>query len=268
MAAETCVSYGMGDASPVIELKAVNHAFTNDVWVLRDINLSVGSGERLAIVGPSGAGKSTLLRTMNGLVTPTSGEVWVLGQCLNKMQENARRLLRRQIGMVFQEFALVERLSVLTNVLIGRLGYVPLGPSLVRLFPAQDIARARAALEEVGLGALESRQVRHLSGGQKQRVGIARAIVQEPRLILADEPTANLDVRTADDVLKMLVEVGRKHETTVVLNLHDVRAARRFCDNVVGLRHGQVVWQGPASAFGDAEVETVFYAPPEDAQGP
>ncbi len=250
----------MTSFGPVVELRNVSHAFTGEAWVLRDVSLSVVQGQRLAIVGPSGAGKSTLLRTMNGLVVPVSGEVWVLGQRISDTAESTRRDLRRQIGMVFQEFALVERLTVLLNVLIGRLGYVTVARSLMRSFPEEDIARARAALAEVGLSGLEDRQVRHLSGGQKQRVGIARAIVQEPRLILADEPTANLDVRTADEVLRLLLEVGERHSTTLILNLHDVRAARKHCDCIIGLRDGRIVWSGRATDFGEVEVEQVFYA--------
>lgn len=249
----------MTEGDPVVVMESVSHAFTPGIRVLKDVSLTVRSGEKVAVVGPSGAGKSTLLRMINGLVTPTTGRVQVLGQCISDVPESARTSLRRQIGMVFQEFALVERLSVLTNVLIGRLAYVPVGKSLLRWFPPEDVALARGAIAEVGLAGLEDRQVRRLSGGQKQRVGIARAIVQTPRLLLADEPTANLDVRTSDEVLRLLLDVSRRHGATVVLNLHDVRAARRYCERIVGLRDGTVVWDGPASAFGPDEMESLFY---------
>lgn len=242
-----------------MDFHGVSHTYGDGKTVVRGVTMRVSAGERLAVVGPSGAGKSTLLRMVNGLVTPTGGEVWVLGQCISAMPEKGRGALRRRIGMVFQEFALVERLSALQNVLIGRLGYVPQLPSLVRVFPVGAVEAARRALAEVGLEGYEERQVRRLSGGQKQRVGIARALVQEPTLILADEPTANLDVRTADEVLEILVDLGRRHGTTLLLNLHDVRAARRFCDRIVGLRDGKVEWDGPASGFGDDDVERLFY---------
>lgn len=248
-----------------VRLLNVWHEYTDGQPVLRGISLSVREGDRVGIVGASGAGKSTLLRTINGLVTPTRGEVWVLGQRMDSLPEPARRILRRQIGMVFQEFALVERLTVLTNVLIGRLGYVPTTQSLLRIFPEADIRMALEALDEVGLAELRDRQVRHLSGGQKQRVGIARAIVQGARIILADEPTANLDVRTADTVLKLLLESAERHGTTVLLNLHDVRAARRYCDRVVGMRGGRVVWEGSAADFQSEQVELVFYS--DDGSG-
>lgn len=249
----------MSGGGLAVEFRDVSHAYAGGPPVIRGVSLAIGEGERVAIVGPSGAGKSTLLRMVNGLVTPTSGDVFVLGQHVSAMPEGSRAALRRSVGMVFQEFALVERLSALLNVLIGRLGYVRPLPSLFRIFPESDVERARMALAEVGLEGLEERQVRRLSGGQKQRVGIARAVVQDPRLILADEPTANLDVRTADEVLNLLVEVGRRHGTTLLLNLHDVRAARRYCDRVVGLRDGAVVWDGPAAEFADADLERVFY---------
>jgi len=251
----------------VAVLKGVSHAYDFGTMVLRDIDLRVARGERVAIVGPSGAGKSTLMRMLNGLLTPTAGEVRILGEPVSSMPESGRRLLRRRVGMVFQEFALVERLTVLLNVLIGRLGYVAEVPSLLRMFPQDDVLKARAALQEVGLGALENRLVRNLSGGQKQRVAIARAIAQEPEVILADEPTANLDVRTADEVLKLLVETGVRHGTTLILNLHDVRAARKYCERIVGVRGGMVVWDGAANAFDDEVVEKVFYSDDTAVEG-
>lgn len=252
--------------APVVRLQDVSFAYEGGPAVLRDVNLTITAGERVAIVGPSGAGKSTLLRTINGLLLPTHGEVWALGERITALSESSRRVLRTRVGMVFQEFALVERLSVLTNVLIGRLGYVSEFRTLVRAFPSSDVEMARMALAEVGLAGTEQRLVRHLSGGQKQRVAIARAIVQGPRLILADEPTANLDVRTADEVLRLLVEVGERHGTTLVLNLHDVRAARRYCQRVVVLQGGTIVWEGPSALFDDAAVSRVFYG--ESASDP
>lgn len=161
--------------------------------------------------------------------------------------------------MVFQEFALIDRLSALVNVLVGRLGYVRPIPSLFRIFPADAIMAAHHALAEVGLKGMEERQVRHLSGGQKQRVGIARALVQSPKIVLADEPTANLDVRTADEILQLLVDLGHRHGTTMLLNLHDVRAARRYCTRIIALKDGRLTWDGAAADFGDSDIERIFY---------
>jgi len=213
----------------------------------------------VGLIGPSGAGKSTLLRAVNGLIIPTAGRVRVLGQDVRDLSESEKMRLRRQIGMIFQEFALIERLPTLTNVLVGRLGYVPTLPSLFRLFPTEEVARARAALDDVGLREYEQRLVRQLSGGQKQRVGIARALAQEATIILGDEPTANLDIRTADEILSLLVELGEKRRVTLLLSLHDVRAARRFCTRILALREGLIAWDGLAADFGEAELERVFY---------
>ncbi len=245
---------------PVVTLEDVSHTYPPARPALHNINLSIDSGERVGLVGPSGAGKSTLLRACNGLVIPSEGRLTVLGEDVGALNEQGRMLLRRRIGMIFQEFALVERLSVLTNVLVGRLGYVPRVASLLRIFPAADVDRARAALIKVGLDGYEEPLVRNLSGGQKQRVGIARALVQEPEIILGDEPTANLDVRTADSILGLLVGLADEGHATLVLTLHDVRAARRFCTRIVALRDGHVAWDGPAEDFDEREVERVFYS--------
>jgi phosphonate transport system ATP-binding protein len=243
----------------VVEFREVSHRYTPARIALQGITLSVAAGERVGLIGASGAGKSTLLRAINGLVSPTEGRVQVLGEEVEALNEADRMRLRRRVGMIFQEFALIERLPVLTNVLVGRLGYVKTLPSLFRLFPSADVERARRALEEVGLREYEDRLVRQLSGGQKQRVGIARALAQEPALILGDEPTANLDIRTADEVLSLLVRLADEHGVTLILSLHDVRAARRFCTRIVALRAGCIVWNGPAPQFSDAELERVFY---------
>lgn len=247
----------MGDA--VLCFEHVTHRYGSGRPALDDVNLTVTAGEVVALIGPSGAGKSTLLRVINGLVTPTEGAVTVLGSALGALTERERMHLRRQIGMIFQEFALVDRLSVLTNVLIGRLGFVPVLPSLVRRFPHAERERALAALDDVGLPGLGRRLVRQLSGGQKQRVGVARALVQEPTIILGDEPTANLDIRTSDEVLSLLVRLAEERGVTLVLSLHDVRAARRFCKRVLALRDGRVAWDGDPAAFSDQEMERVFY---------
>ncbi len=243
----------------IVELKGVSHEYPGKRQAVSDVSLSVQPGERVGLIGPSGAGKSTLLRTINGLVTPQSGETQVLDQSVRELNENGRMRLRRQIGMIFQEFALIERLPVLTNVLVGRLGYTKTLPSLVRYFAPVDVQRAKKAIGDVGLSGSEGRLVRNLSGGQKQRVGIARALVQEAPLILADEPTANLDVRTSEEVLSLLVKLGDERGATMILSLHDVRLARRFCTRIVALKEGVVAWDGRAGDFTDSDLERVFY---------
>lgn len=244
---------------PVVEFHHVSHVYPPARTALHDLNLTIESGERVALVGPSGAGKSTLLRACNGLIVPTSGVVITLDEEVGTLNEKGRMRLRREVGMIFQEFALIERLTVLTNVLVGRLGFNKALPTIFRLFPAADIELARRALEKVGLADHEERLVRQLSGGQKQRVGIARALAQEATLMLGDEPTANLDIRTADEILGLLVSLADEGGATLILSLHDVRAARRFCTRIVALRDGRLAWDGPASEFTDAQLEAVFY---------
>ncbi|MGC8667788.1 MAG: phosphonate ABC transporter ATP-binding protein [Chthonomonadales bacterium] len=246
-------------ADPVVELTDITHFYRGERPAIDRVSLTIRPGERLGLVGMSGAGKSTLLRTINGLVLPTTGNVRVLGQNVRSLPERDLRILRTQIGMIFQEFALIERLDVLTNVLVGRLGRAALLPSLARIFPHRDVELARSALAEVGLAGYEQRIVRQLSGGQKQRVGIARALVQEPSLILADEPTANLDVRTSEEILRLIAAVADQRHAAVILSLHDVRAARRICTRILALQEGRIVWEGEAAAFTDSVVDRVFY---------
>jgi phosphonate transport system ATP-binding protein len=244
---------------PILHLQDVSHTYPPDRHALVDVNLQLERGECVALIGPSGAGKSTLLRVSNGLVVPTRGRAITLGEDVAALSEKARMRLRRRVGMIFQEFALIERLPVLTNVLVGRLGYARPLPSLLRWFPPSDVQRAREALQAVGLDGNDTRLVRQLSGGQKQRVGIARALVQEPEILLGDEPTANLDVRTSDEVLELLVRLAAEREAALLLSLHDIRAARRFCHRIVAMKAGRIEWDGPAEQFTDADVERVFY---------
>ena len=244
---------------PVVQFKDVTHTYPPSRTALDAITLCIQSGERVALIGPSGAGKSTLLRAINGLVVPTTGNVTVLNEDVRALNETGRMRLRRQVGMIFQEFALIERLSVLMNVLVGRLGYNRTFSSVLRLFPAEDIERARLCIQKVGLSGYEAQQVRRLSGGQKQRVGIARALAQTPTLILGDEPTANLDVRTADETLSLLVGLADEQNATLILSLHDVRAARKHCTRIVALREGKIAWDGPAGDFTDERQDQLFY---------
>src|SRR3954453_17105675 len=188
-----------------------------------------------AIIGPSGTGKSTLIRCINRLVDPTSGEILFRGQDLARLSRRELQAARRRIGMVFQEYNLVERLSVIENVLCGRLGYVPVWRAWLRRFPAADIERAFSLLDAVGLGDFATTRADQLSGGQRQRVGIARALMQEPDLLLADEPTSSLDPKTAVDIMTLLREQGEARGIPVLVNMHDVTLARRYADRIVGM---------------------------------
>lgn len=245
---------------PILEIHNLTHIYPSGRIALKNVSLQINSGERVALVGTSGSGKSTLLREINGLLIPSEGSLKVFGERIADAPESQKRLIRRRIGMIFQEFALIERLSVQVNVLVGRLGYQQNIKSVMRIFPAKDVALARELIRKVGLEGYEETPVRRLSGGQKQRVGIARALAQEPEIILGDEPTANLDLRTSDEILSLLIGLTEEQGATLILSLHDIRAARKYCTRVVALRSGEIAWDGPSEEFDDAAVGQIFYS--------
>src|SRR5882672_4824432 len=211
-----------------------------------------------AIIGPSGTGKSTLIRCINRLVNPTAGEIRFRGQDLARLKGRELRAARRHIGMVFQEYNLVERLSVIENVLCGRLGYVPAWRAWLRKFPAADIERAFQLLDAVGLGALATQRADQLSGGQRQRVGIARALMQEPDLVLADEPTSSLDPKTSVEIMELIASRAGERSIPVIVNIHNVELARRFADRIVGMAKGEIVFDGPPAALEDSHLLAIY----------
>jgi phosphonate transport system ATP-binding protein len=222
----------------------LNKVFPNGTRALDDVSLEVRDGEFVSIVGLSGAGKSTLLRCINRLVEPTSGRIVLDGADVTAASGAELRQIRQRIGMIFQQFNLVRRSSVLTNVLSGRLGSVSPLYSLVGHFPEEDYQRAFASLERVGIPEKAYQRADTLSGGQQQRVGIARALMQEPRIILADEPVASLDPATSHSVMKYLEQVNREDGIIVLCNLHFLSLARRYATRVVALKEGRLVFDG------------------------
>jgi phosphonate transport system ATP-binding protein len=212
--------------------------------ILKGVSFQVDADDFFAIIGPSGAGKSTLIRCVNRLVEPTGGQVLFHGVDLLRLDQARLREARRNIGMIFQEFNLIERLSVMDNVLTGRLGYTGTMRSLMRMFTAEDIRQALALLDRVGLGEYVDKRADRLSGGQRQRVGIARALIQNPRLLLVDEPTSSLDPKISREVMGLIREIAREFHIPVLCNIHDVELATEFCTHVIGLQDGVKKFEG------------------------
>jgi phosphonate transport system ATP-binding protein len=226
--------------------------------VLRDVSLTVEGRGLTAIIGPSGTGKSTLVRCINRLVEPTSGEILFRGQDMVRLSGRELRAARRRIGMIFQEYNLVERLSVIENVLCGRLGYVPVWRAWLRRFPDADIARAFELLDAVGLGDLATQRADQLSGGQRQRVGIARALMQEPDLLLADEPTSSLDPKTSVEIMELIARRASASSIPALVNIHNVELARRYADRIIGMSKGSIVFDGPPQALEDSHLLAIY----------
>ncbi|WDY55735.1 phosphonate ABC transporter ATP-binding protein [Pseudomonas sp. PSKL.D1] len=232
--------------------------------VLRGIDLSIAPGEFVVVLGQSGAGKSTLLRCMNRLAHADSGDLQVAG--IDAMLARDERALRRRVAMIFQHHNVVPRLSVLKNVLTGRLGAMPTLASVLQLFQRSDVELALQCLRRVELSHKADARTDALSGGQMQRVGIARALAQQPQVILADEPVASLDPKTARLVMQYLRDASRELGITVVCNLHQVDFAREFGDRIVGLAHGRLVYDGDAAGLDDAALQRIY--PQLDAPAP
>jgi len=216
---------------------------------LRGVSFTLQPGQLLGLIGPSGAGKSTLIRCVNRLVEPTGGSIRLRDVTLSSLSGADLRKARRRIGMIFQEYALVERLTVMENVLSGRLGYVGFWASWFRRFPEADIERAFALLDRVGLMDHVDKRADALSGGQRQRVGIARALAQDPELLLIDEPTASLDPKTSRQVMRLITELCAERGLAGIVNIHDVELAQMFLPRIIGLRAGEIVYDGPASGL-------------------
>ena len=244
--------------APALEIRGLVMEYVRGKPVLRGIDLAVGTEGLTAVIGPSGTGKSTLIRCINRLVDPTSGEMHFCGEDLARVRGEALRHARRRIGMVFQEYNLVERLSVMENVLSGRLGYVSPWKAWMRKYPQEDIDRAFELLDIVGLADFPNQRADSLSGGQRQRVGIARAVMQRPKLLLADEPTSSLDPKTSVEIMGLMRELGRREGIPVIVNMHDVELARRFADRIVGMAGGKIVFDGPPAGLTDEHLKTIY----------
>ena len=207
--------------------------------VLFDISFSVSKSDFYAIIGPSGAGKSSLIRCINKLADANSGNVLFKGENITKLSGKKLRSVRRKIGMIFQEFNLIDRMSVIDNILTGRLGYMNTFTSLFRMFDKKDISRAIALIEKVGLGDFANKRVDQLSGGQRQRVGIARALMQEPEIMLVDEPTSSLDPKIAIEMMELIKGIAEELKIPVLCNIHNIDLAKQFANRILGLQDGK-----------------------------
>jgi phosphonate transport system ATP-binding protein len=242
----------------MLRVEGLTKVYPNGTQALKNVSFEVQDGEFLAIIGLSGSGKSTLLRCINRLIEPTAGKIYWDDQDITAASGAQMRLIRRQIGMVFQQFNLVKRSSVFSNVLSGRLGYVPTLSSSLHLFSADDTKKAYASLQQVGLDNKAHVRADSLSGGQQQRVGIARALMQDPRLILADEPVASLDPVLAHSILKYLEQLNKERGITVLCSLHFLDLVHRYATRAIALKDGEVVFQGLPKAIDDAQFKAIY----------
>jgi phosphonate transport system ATP-binding protein len=228
-------------------------------FALNNVNLEIQQGEFIAIIGLSGAGKSTFLRAINATNAPGTGSLKVLDLEVNKISGRKLVNLRKQIGFIFQQFNLVKNLSVLQNVLVGRIAYAPLWRSLFGFFSSEDKALAKRALDSVGLDGRYHEKARNLSGGQQQRVAIARALVQQPKIILADEPMASLDPKLSEVIIEMLEKINKEQNITVLVNIHVLSLAKKYAKRMIAFRKGQVVFDGPPSALTEDKVNEIYH---------
>jgi phosphonate transport system ATP-binding protein len=244
----------------MLKIDGLGKTYKTGDKALSDVSFEIPKGEVLGLIGPSGAGKSTLIRCINRLVQPTTGKVLLNDLNITGLRTGELRRARRRIGMIFQEYALVERLTVMENVLSGRLGYVGFWRSFLRKYPAADIANAYRLLDRVGLMQHADKRADALSGGQRQRVGIARALAQDPELLLIDEPTASLDPKTSRQIMRLIVEICRERGLPAIINIHDVVLAQQFSDRIIGLQAGRVVFDGPPSELTEDALTLIYGA--------
>jgi phosphonate transport system ATP-binding protein len=250
--------YCKNQEDSLLEIKNLTKIYDNEVLALDNASFDVPDGQFMAVIGLSGSGKSTLLRCINRLVEPTAGQVIWDGVDIAAASQEDLRLIRRRIGMIFQHFNLVTRSSVLTNVLSGRLGYVNPLWSLVNHFPKEDVSKAMDNLERVGIADKAHNRADELSGGQQQRVGIGRALMQDPQILLADEPVASLDPVLAHSIMKILKQLNREDGITVICSLHFLDLVQQYADIAIALNEGKLVFQGLPHEIDDQRFKEIY----------
>jgi phosphonate transport system ATP-binding protein len=266
------LSFKAAPSASVITADNLSKIYPNGTRALVDVSLSVGGSDFIAIIGSSGAGKSTFLRCINRLIRPTSGTLSLLGEDITHVNGRALRQVRRRIGMIFQQFHLVRRLSVMENVLVGRLRFnasSPLryGRSIWRKFPKFEKEVAFDCLKQVGIAELAFQRADTLSGGQQQRVAIARALAQEPEVFLADEPIASLDPRSAETVMRILQDIQERKNIPVLVNLHHIEFARRYGKRIIGMKAGTTVFEGEAQDLDECVISKIYGPKHEEEEG-
>jgi phosphonate transport system ATP-binding protein len=250
----------------LLKVTNLHKVYKNGTHALKGISLEVTEGEFLVIIGLSGSGKSTLLRCINRLIEPTSGKIEFLGKNITHIKGEELRKVKTQIGMVFQQFNLIKRRSVLTNVITGRLGSMGLWSSILEKFPPQVISDAYKSLNTVGIEEKAEIRADSLSGGQQQRVAIARSLMQNPRLLLADEPVASLDPATSNSVMQYFEKINKELGTTVVCNLHFLSLVRRYASRVIALKDGEIIYQGKPSDIDENWFRTIYGEEAEEVE--
>jgi phosphonate transport system ATP-binding protein len=246
----------------IVEVRGLQKTYRgSEKPAVRNLNLALGEGEMIGVIGPSGAGKSTLLRCINRLITPTAGRVFIEGEEITGASPAKVRNLRRRLGMVFQHHNLVARLTVMQNVMHGRLGYMSALDGILGRYAEEDKQRAVEILEQTGLGGFLYQRAGELSGGQRQRVGIVRALMQQPAALLCDEPIASLDPASAQVVMDLIRDVCRKNNIACIVNLHQVDAALKYADRIIGMFEGEIVYDGPTGELGEAMIERIYGKP-------
>ncbi len=252
------VTQSVAERSSFLEIRNLKKEYTAGNPILKGIDINITEPGIIAIIGPSGTGKSTLLRCINRLIDPTDGQILFDDADLCLAKGAQLRKLRRQVGMVFQEYNLVERLTVIENVLTGRLGYMSAWQAWRRKFSQEDTNTAFELLDAVGLTEHASKRADSLSGGQRQRVGIARAVMQNPKILLADEPTSSLDPKTAVEIMELLERFSEEKNIPALVNIHDVKLASRFAKRMIGMSNGIVVYDGPPEGITDDHLKQIY----------
>ena len=246
----------------MLRIKELVKRYGDEKAVLKNLNLEVPGESVVSIIGASGAGKSTLLRCINRLVEPSSGSIELNGTELTKLEGKSLRLARRRIGMVFQGFNLIDRLTVMENVQSGRLGYLPAWRAVTRNYPQEDIDRAFHLMERVGIAHYADKRADELSGGERQRVGVVRALMQEPDILLADEPTASLDPKTSEQIMGLLRDLSRELKLPVLINIHNVNEAKEYTDRIVGMRYGRIIFDDKPDMLDPSAMEAIYAGSP------